>query len=88
MFDRAYELAMVGWLPWCETLGADRFTTPYTRTPPHPPRPLLPRQSPVEKGSQAEGKSPCVTLQMFTQRPRNMGLLGPCCGEEAEGFRR
>ena len=87
MFDRAYELVVVGLLQWIKKLGADRFTTPYARVPPHPPRPLLPRQSPVEKGSQAEGRSPCVTLQMFTQRPRNMGLLGPCCGEEALGFR-
>ena len=56
MFDRAYELVVVGLLLWCEKLGADRFTAPYARTPPHPPRPLLPRQSPVEKGSQAEIK--------------------------------
>ncbi len=51
-----YGTVVVRLLQWFMKSGADRFTAPYARTPPHPPRPLLPRQSPVEKGSQAEIK--------------------------------
>ena len=54
--NRADGMVVVWLVQWYKTSGADRFTAPYARTPPHPPRPLLPRQSPVEKGSQAEIK--------------------------------